>query len=446
MAVGVLLVAAATAPGAVAVASVPGFTPPVHRDAAEFADDPLDLRAAAFGQVGTQLSLALRTRQAWSGTAPADDSLCVTLRRRRPLGQLCIAGTKRRPIARFRHARSGRAGYGRFVTVRGADVERRGRVLQALVYPHALGLRPGPLRWLVRSDDACASGCKDRLPDSGALAARVGVYGAPRCFGAAARSRHRCANRALRRVVIPRPAAAALMPDAPCWPARHARRYAPAFPCEFGDRYDGGPPRIALIGDSHTAHLRATTEVAAQALGWKAVSLTHPGCAFSTEVYPAPAPIPARCRRHSREALRWLRAHPSVRMVIASAAAGRGFGEGGFRAIWSRVPRTVRRIYVVRDIPRVHYNTAGCVRAVRRRHAVSTRACAVPRAGAFPADPAAAASLHAGRRIRPINLTRHFCDRARCFPVVGGSYVYRDFNHMNPVFGATLGPYLLRAI
>jgi hypothetical protein len=274
------------------------------------------------------------------------------------------------------------------------------------------------------------------------------VYGAPRCFGAAARAgRATCVNRALRRLVIPSPADAELMPDYPCHRARHARRYAPASPCEFGDRYDGGPPRMALIGDSHSAHLRATAEVAAQALGWKAVSLTHPGCAFTTEVYPAPAPIPERCRRHSRQALRWLRAHPSVRVVLTSAAAGRGFSEGGFRAMWSRVPRSVRRIYVVRDVPRVHYYTAACVTAVRRHHAVSTGACAVPRGGAFPADPAAGAVRHSGSsRVRPINLTRHFCSRARCFPVIGGAYVYHDFNHLNRVFAATLGPYLLRAM
>jgi hypothetical protein len=236
------------------------------------------------------------------------------------------------------------------------------------------------------------------------------------------------------------------MPDHPCQPLRHADRYAPALPCVFGASYDPGPPRIALIGDSHAAHLRATAEVAAQALGWKAVSLTHPGCAFSTEVYPAPPPVPRRCRRHSRKALRWLRAHPSVRVVLTSASAGRGFSQSGFRAMWRRTPHSVRRIYVIRDVPRVHYDTAQCVRRVRRRHGVTTGACAVARSGAFPADPAAAAARNAGRRVRLVNFTHHFCSRRRCFPVVGGAYVYRDFNHMNPVFAATLGPYLLRAM
>jgi hypothetical protein len=114
--------------------------------------------------------------------------------------------------------------------------------------------------------------------------------------------------------------------------------------------------------------------------------------------------------------------------------------------MWSRVPRSVRRIYVVRDVPRVSYATADCVQRVRRRRAVSTGACAVSRAGAFPADPAAGAARHAGPRVRLIDLTRYFCSRTRCFPVIGGAYVYHDFNHLNRVFAATLGPYLLRAL
>jgi hypothetical protein len=201
---------------------------------------------------------------------------------------------------------------------------------------------------------------------------------------------------------------------------------------------------VALIGDSHSAHLRAAVDVFARALGWSAISITRPGCAFSTEAYPAPPPIPARCRRHTAEALRWLRRHPSVTTVFTSSSAGRGLSPGGFAAAWSRAPASVRRIYEIRDVPRVSYATAGCVRSVLRRHARSARACSVPRAGAFPFDPAAAAAAGAGRRVRLLDLSRHFCDARRCYPVIGGAYAYKDFNHLNRVFAATLGPALLR--
>lgn len=48
----------------------------------------------------------------------------------------------------------------------------------------------------------------------------------------------------------------------------------------------------------------------------------------------------------------------------------------------------------------------------------------------------------AGGRVRLLDLTRRFCGAARCYPVVGGVYVYKDDNHMNATFARTLGPFL----
>jgi hypothetical protein len=250
-------------------------------------------------------------------------------------------------------------------------------------------------------------------------------------------------NSDFRRAVIPGPFKAQLTPDFPCQP-RPSRRYDVIVPCAFGDPARRNRPRVALIGDSHSAHWRAALDVAAKAAGWGAVSITSPGCAFSTEVYPAPAPIPARCRQHSLEALDWLRRHPSVRTVVTSNAAGRGLTSAGYISMWNQAPASVRRIDVIRDVPRVSYATAGCVASIKRRRRVSARACAVARAAAFPGDTSAQAAARAGHRVRLLDFTRFFCGARRCFPVIGGAYVYRDFNHMNPVFNSTLGPYLLQ--
>jgi hypothetical protein len=250
-------------------------------------------------------------------------------------------------------------------------------------------------------------------------------------------------NPALRRFVIPAPSDAELMPDLRCQRVRDFRRYAPVVPCYFGAQFAAGPPRLALIGDSHAMSLRATADVAAQALGLKAISLTEAGCGFATEVSPGWPPVSARCRRYSTQVLRWLRAHPSIRTVIITSQA-HGYTEDGLRAMWSRIPASVRRINVVVDIPRVSYKTAGCVAAVRRRHAVSAGACAVSRdEHALPPDPAPGAAAQSGPRVHLIDLTPYFCDSTHCFPVIGGAYVYRDTHHMNLVFAPTLGPYLL---
>jgi hypothetical protein len=253
-------------------------------------------------------------------------------------------------------------------------------------------------------------------------------------------------NSALRRLVTPDPSDAELMPDLRCRRVRDFRRYAPVVPCYFGAQFVAGPPRLALIGDSHAMSFRATADVAAQALGLKAISLTEAGCGFATEVSPGWPPVGERCRSYTTQVLRWLRAHPSIRTVLVTSSATRGYTEDGLRAIWSRIPASVRRIHVVVDVPRVSYKTAGCVQAVRRRHAVSAGACAVPRDQALPPDPAAGAAAQAGPRVHLIDLTRYFCDSTQCFPVIGGAYVYRDTNHMNLVFAPTLGPFLLEGM
>jgi hypothetical protein len=236
------------------------------------------------------------------------------------------------------------------------------------------------------------------------------------------------------------------MPDAPCRPLPVHGRYAVLRPCAFGDLDSPRRPVAALVGDSHARVLRAAVEVAAQAKGWRAVTLSQPGCVFSTESSRSPDGNPVGCRVHSEEALTWLRRHPSVHIVI-TAANSRGYGAAGFAAMWARVPRSVRRIYVIRDVPHMLVGTADCVTAAIRRHASRPwRDCAVPRAVALPPDPAAAAAASAPSRVRLIDLSRHFCDAARCYPVVGGVYAYKDTDHINRWFSTTLGPYLLRAL
>ena len=375
----------------------------VNVDARDASAGSPDLRQVAFAQRRTQVWLKLRLQEPWS---PREE-LCVDA----ASTAVCVARSGGRTVLR------------RDRTVLHARVSRPDpRTLVARVDAIELGLR-GSVRWSVRSSG-------DRAPDTGTFRTRLGAYVAPRCFGAAARG---CTNPALRRSATPRPSDALLTPDAPCRPVERGA-YPAGKPCRFGD--PAGSVEVALIGDSHAAHWRAAVGIAARAAGLGAVSMTESGCALTTQ------DATAGCPRRNAEALAWLRAHPAVHTLITSAAAGRGLRSAGFTEMWRDIPASVRRVLVLRDVPRTSFRTGDCVSALLRARRSLVGRCGVTRAFALPADTAATAAASAGPRFRVVDHTRFFCGRSRCQPVIGGAFVYRDAAHMNSVFSETLGAYL----
>jgi hypothetical protein len=443
------------------------FRPPPNADARDTAGGPLDVRRVAFGQAGTELTLDLRTQGSWatSDLAQPGRALCVLLGASASAsagagaGRLCAGADGGKPLLLFTPA--GVAGAPQRIR---AEVARPGdRSLTARFAPSAIGLPRGAFTWTLETawqdDAACAAGCADRVPDAGELRARVSVLAHPRCFGAAARDRRRpCVNASLRSAVVPSPAAAQLSTPAPCTETRDdPRRSSVLHPCAFG--VTGGDHRatFALLGDSHAVHWRAALEVVAQARRWRGVSITRAGCPFSTQVPRSPALGPGDCARLHRETLAWLGRHGEIDTIFVSgwaqAPTGPAGGIGGyggsalaFGAMLDAVPRSVRRIYVLRDVPGTSPRTAGCVQANRERRRPLARVCAQPRATALIPDPGAAAATGRGPRVRAIDLTRFFCGPELCFPVVGGAYVYKDDNHMNATFATSLGPFVLRAL
>ena len=401
--------------------------PALHADPRDAGASPLDVRAVAFGQQELRLVLTVRTEQPWRSADLAGERLCVVIAH---AGRLC---------ATTRHGRLALFFRGRRVAANVAHPDPR--TLAASVLPSALGLPLGPLRWAVESRWRCP-GCDDRAPDTGTLRARVVAYAAAPCFGAAARLRP-CGGGG----VYPRPDQAYIWPSSPCRPLRR-----PLGACEFG--VAGARRTVALVGDSHATHWRAALEVVAQAKRWRGVSITRPGCPFSVQIPGSPALGPAECTAQHAATLAWLRAHPALRTVFVSDWAeppggpqggigGYGGGAAAFGAMLDALPPSVRHVYVLRDIPATTLRSTACVRARLRRGAPVGRACASPRAAVLTPDPGAAVKR---RRARTIDLTHLLCDRTRCFPVIGGVYVHKDDNHMNAVFAATLGPYVLRRL
>ena len=166
----------------------------------------------------------------------------------------------------------------------------------------------------------------------------------------------------------------------------------------------------------------------------------------------------AACTEWRRAVFRWLDAHREVGTLFVSGLSG-GTGVvptggrsefetsvAGYRGAWRALPDTLRQVVVIRDTPKMRGRRNACVEGAVRRRRPPAIACALPRHRALDPDPIAeAARRERARGVRLVDLTRFFCDRRRCFPVVGGVLVLKDQTHLTAAFSATLGPYLLRA-
>jgi hypothetical protein len=215
---------------------------------------------------------------------------------------------------------------------------------------------------------------------------------------------------------------------------------------------------IALVGDSHAGHWRAPVRILARARRWRGTSLTRPGCPLTAARVLVTRPTLASCRQWYREVIRWFERHPEVHIVFVSGhahfpvavAPGRsGFAArvAGYVAAWRALPRTVRHILVIRDVPRRRLRTLDCVERQMAARGRAGVACAAPRSRVLRPDPAAVAvSRLSHSRVHIIDLTRFFCSRRLCFPVVGGALVHKDVGHMTTAFAESLAPYMARRV
>jgi hypothetical protein len=278
------------------------------------------------------------------------------------------------------------------------------------------------------------------------------------CFGAASRDPlTHCADPSLRQTIFPAPADALLEPNAPCVPDG---RSSLLYPCTFGVRRaatGGATGTLALVGDSHASHWRAAVDVIAERKGLPAVSITRSRCPFINATVIMPRPDRISCRSWNREVLAYLTSHREIRTLFVSQRSSAQFVRAtgkdnlatqvaGYISLWRSLPATIENVVVIRDTPRGSTASTLCVqRAFAARRPAGSR-CSRPRAQALHTDPAVVAARRMGSpRVHAIDLSNFFCGPRRCFPVVGGAFVYKDGDHISTVFARTLGPYLLRA-
>jgi hypothetical protein len=113
------------------------------------------------------------------------------------------------------------------------------------------------------------------------------------------------------------------------------------------------------------------------------------------------------------------------------------------------LPKTVKRVIVLRDVPNPLDDTFACIDAtVAAGMPALGVACPSPRDGALQPDAAVAAAHALGsRRYRVIDLTSLFCTPRLCYPVIGGVQVYADIvGHITAAYMRTVAPFLLRRL
>jgi hypothetical protein len=285
------------------------------------------------------------------------------------------------------------------------------------------------------------------------LAAGTAAGGAEQsCFGAAARDASApCENPSLRYSAKPTPYWAPLELNSPCRPI--PTKKLPRV-CWFAHRKRGSSASVALVGDSHASSWRSAVVVLARSQRWRGMTIRRSSCPFSEAKRNSPPRESASCAQWVRSTIRWFKHHHEVHTAFVTASVYSGVvapagadpyavAVDGFRRALRALPRSVRRVIVLRDTPRAQFDTLECVSRAMKADEPLADACTVPRDVALAPDPAVDAARQLGSpRFQVIDMSDFFCDADRCHPVIGGALVYQDISHMTTVFGTSLGPYL----
>jgi hypothetical protein len=452
-------VVAVGAPLTLALAAQPAplhLAPASHADGPDVTASPLDLRRVTFGQQDTLLQLKITTYGKWKPSTLSDtgaNRLCLTVMPTKgEPGVLCVVQGDGRPALDYMalDAAGGTAAARRVEALVGQPDDK---TLLASFPPTAIGLAYGPFRWNANSQwgDAAicpaAAPCVDSAPNRGSYPAKAGLLVQPRCFGAASRDpAHPCDNPALRTTVVPTPSDAFITPNAYC---ERLPSEGSVEPCGFGLPAAPGRTTVVLAGDSHATHWRGAVEVAAQGKGWNAISLTHSGCPLTAHPTNGDAARNATCARWYSGVRTWLVKHPDVHTLITSSHTLEDTPErrADYQATWAKLPRSITRVVVIRDIPGIVAPQAACVNHQLAAHQPAGLKCAQPKRTTLKPDPNAAAARTSGqKRVHVVDMTRYFCGKVLCPAVVGGVLVRKDGEHMTEPMATTLGPYLMRAI
>jgi peptidoglycan/LPS O-acetylase OafA/YrhL len=222
--------------------------------------------------------------------------------------------------------------------------------------------------------------------------------------------------------------------------------------CEFGD------PRaartLALFGDSHAMQWISAMRKAADAEGWRLLTLVKPGCAAS-DISPHNLSVPSdACQVWRERAIQKIIDLTPFAVVMASYNGAIVRNEdmltsnlmpveevrSGTRSTLLKLGAAGIRVVVLRDSPLPPFNVPACIsRSIGRAHSTvdpcGFDASKALNASAFEAERAAGEGL---TNVYYLDLDDLICPGASCPAVRDGRIVYRDENHLAGSYAESL--------
>ncbi len=221
--------------------------------------------------------------------------------------------------------------------------------------------------------------------------------------------------------------------------------------CEFGD------PRatrtLVLFGDSHAMQWINAMRKAADAEGWRLVTLVKPGCAAS-DINPHNLAGPSdSCKLWRAQAIEKIVDLAPYAVVMASYNGATVRGDmltpslmpvdevrTGTRSILLKLRAAGIRVVVLRDSPLPPFDVPACLgRAIGQAHPTADPcqfdASSAVNAAAFEAERAASEGL---TNVYNLDMDDLICPGAACPAVQHGRIVYRDENHLAGSYAESL--------
>jgi peptidoglycan/LPS O-acetylase OafA/YrhL len=227
-------------------------------------------------------------------------------------------------------------------------------------------------------------------------------------------------------------------------------------PCVVGKM--GASTTIGLLGDSHAEHWLGALDRAGKERGWQVDVMVKGGCPVSDApemTHPRRISRYRECARF-REAMlqRIIREKPAA-VILSSwdhyiAMDGRASSwqvtpvqwEAGLRRTYTRLTQAGIRVFVMRDVPRTHFDVPQCL-SRRTAGLPFARPCTYERATSV-SRPAIEAQNRAARGlpIAFIDMNDVICATSRCSAVRNGTVVFTDDNHLTSSFSRSVADIL----